>query len=129
MGRGGGKVVSVLIYSGVPGLNPVEVYNYSVKLLLKRTKINKKRPVGSKSYLYLIATACYFKKVTISYVTSQSGTFKRCHISIGKSSHMKMCSICQIMTESFLSLFDASPISTAMRRRRRRGLNSNSKRN
>ena len=45
MGCGGGKVVSVLaFYSDNPSSNPAEVYNFSVKLLLKRTKINKKRP-------------------------------------------------------------------------------------
>ena len=43
MGCGGGQVVSVLaFYSDDPSLNPAEVYNFSVKLLLKRTKINKK---------------------------------------------------------------------------------------
>ena len=42
-GRGGGQVVSVLtFYSNDPSSNPAEVYNVSVKLLLKRTKINKK---------------------------------------------------------------------------------------
>ena len=42
-GRGGGQVVRVLaFYSDDPSLNPAEVYNFSVKLLLKRTKINKK---------------------------------------------------------------------------------------
>ena len=36
-------MVSVLaFYSDDPSLNPAEVYNFSVKLLLKRTKINKK---------------------------------------------------------------------------------------
>ena len=45
MGRGGGQVVSVLaFYSDDPSSNPAEVYNFSVKLLLKSTKINKKRP-------------------------------------------------------------------------------------
>ena len=46
MGRGGGQVVSVLaFYSDNPSSNPAEVYNFSVKLLLKRTKIKtKKRP-------------------------------------------------------------------------------------
>ena len=43
MGRGGGQVVSVLaFYSDDPSSNPAEVYNFPVKLLLKRTKINKK---------------------------------------------------------------------------------------
>ena len=43
--RGGGLVVSVLaFYSDDPSSIPAEVYNFSVKLLLKRTKINKKRP-------------------------------------------------------------------------------------
>ena len=38
-------MVSVLaFYSDNPSSNPAEVYNFSVKLLLKRTKINKKRP-------------------------------------------------------------------------------------
>ena len=42
-GRGGGQVVSVLaFYSDDPSSNPAEVYNFSVKLLLKGTKINKK---------------------------------------------------------------------------------------
>ena len=45
LGRGGGLVVSVLaFYSDDPSSIPAEVYNFSVKLLLKRTKINKKRP-------------------------------------------------------------------------------------
>ena len=45
MGCGGGLVVSVLaFYSDDPSSIPAEVYNFSVKLLLKRTKINKKRP-------------------------------------------------------------------------------------
>ena len=45
LGRGGGQVVSMLaFYSDDPSSNPAEVYNFSVKLLLKRTKINKKRP-------------------------------------------------------------------------------------
>ena len=44
---GGGQVVSVLaFYSNDPSSNPAEVYNFSVKLLLKRTKINKKRGRG-----------------------------------------------------------------------------------
>ena len=43
VGRGGGQVVSVLaFYSDDPCSNPAEVYNLSVKMLLKRTKINKK---------------------------------------------------------------------------------------
>ena len=43
LGRGGGQVVSMLaFYSDNPSSNPAEVYNFSVKLLLKRTKINKK---------------------------------------------------------------------------------------
>ena len=38
-------MVSVLaFYSDNPSSNPAEVHNFSVKLLLKRTKINKKRP-------------------------------------------------------------------------------------
>ena len=38
-------MVSVLpFYSDDPSSNPAEVFNFSVKLLLKRTKINKKRP-------------------------------------------------------------------------------------
>ena len=43
VGCGGGQVVSVLaFYSDNPSSNPAEVYNFSVKLLLKRTKLNKK---------------------------------------------------------------------------------------
>ena len=42
-GCGGDQVVSVLtFYSDDPSSNPAEVYNFPVKLLLKRTKINKK---------------------------------------------------------------------------------------
>ena len=41
-GSGVGQVVSVL--AADPSSNPAEVYNFSVKLYLKRTKINKKRP-------------------------------------------------------------------------------------
>ena len=38
-------MVSVFaFYSDDPSSIPDEVYNFSVKLLLKRTKINKKRP-------------------------------------------------------------------------------------
>ena len=45
LGSGGGQVVSVLtLYSDDPSSNPAEVYIFSVKLSLKRTKINKKRP-------------------------------------------------------------------------------------
>ena len=45
LGRGGGLVVSVLtFYSNDPSSIPAEVYNFSVKLLLKITKINIKRP-------------------------------------------------------------------------------------
>ena len=47
LGRGGGQVVSVLaFYSDDPSSNPAEVYNFSVKLLLKRTKIKTKRGRG-----------------------------------------------------------------------------------
>ena len=44
-GRGGGLVVSVLAFHS-DDLSTIhaEVYNFSVKFLLKRTKINKKRP-------------------------------------------------------------------------------------
>ena len=42
LGLGGGQVVSVLaFYSDDPSSNPAEVYNFSVKFLLKRMKINK----------------------------------------------------------------------------------------
>ena len=37
MGRGGGQVVGVLaFYPDDPNSNPAEVYNFSIKLLLKR---------------------------------------------------------------------------------------------
>ena len=40
--RGGGQVVNVIaFYSKKPSLNPAEVYNFLLKLMLKRTKINK----------------------------------------------------------------------------------------
>ena len=42
IGDGGGQVVSVLnFYSDDPSSNIAQVYNFSVKLLLKRTKIDK----------------------------------------------------------------------------------------
>ena len=42
---GGGQVVSVLaFYSENPILSPAEAYSFSVKFVLKRTKLNKKRP-------------------------------------------------------------------------------------
>ena len=42
-GRGVGQVVNVLAFSyDYPSVNPVEVCIFSVKFLLKRTKINKK---------------------------------------------------------------------------------------
>ena len=45
LGLGGGQVVSVLaFYSDDPSSNPAEVYNFSVKLLLKRMKKKKQRP-------------------------------------------------------------------------------------
>ena len=45
LGRDGGLVVSVLaFYSDDPSSIPAKVYNFSVKLLLKITKINIKRP-------------------------------------------------------------------------------------
>ena len=43
VGRGCGQVVGVLaFYSDDPSSNRAEVYNCSLKLLLKRRKINKK---------------------------------------------------------------------------------------
>ena len=45
MGRGGGKVVSVLAsYSNNPSSNPANEVNLFFKLCSKRTKRNKKRP-------------------------------------------------------------------------------------
>ena len=59
IGRGGGQVVSSLaFYSDDPSLNHAEVYNFSVKLLLKRTKINKKRP----------GLTHFFKKITANLI-------------------------------------------------------------
>ena len=46
LGRGGGQVVSVLaFYYDDLSSNPAEAYSFSVKLCLKRTKINKKEAV------------------------------------------------------------------------------------
>ena len=51
MGRGGGLMVSVLaFYFDDQSSIPDEVCNFYVKLLLKRTKINKKRPDNIQSY-------------------------------------------------------------------------------
>ena len=60
-GSGGGQVVSVLaFYSDDASSNPAEVYNFSVKLLLKRIKINKKEDgVGP----FLESPFARFKKV------------------------------------------------------------------
>ena len=59
LGHGGGQVVSVLaFYSEDSSSNPAEVYNFSVKLLLKRTKINKKRP----------GLAHFFKKKCVCFI-------------------------------------------------------------
>ena len=56
VGRCGCEMVCVLaLYPDGPSSNPAEVYNYSVKLLLIGTKINKKRP----------GLAHFFKKATI----------------------------------------------------------------
>ena len=47
LGLGGGQVVSVLaFYSDDPSSNPAEVYNFSVKLLLKRMKKKTEAGVG-----------------------------------------------------------------------------------
>ena len=57
LSRGGGQVVSVLaFYSDDPSSNPAEVYNFSIKLLLKRTKINQKE-AG-------VGPLIFFKKMT-----------------------------------------------------------------
>ena len=59
-------MVSVLaFYSDDPSSNPAEVYNFSVKLLLKRTKINKKRP----------GLAHFFKKKTDKRLVHKSKVF------------------------------------------------------
>ena len=43
MGCGGGQVVSVLaFYSDDQSSNPAEVYNFSVKIVIEKKKINKK---------------------------------------------------------------------------------------
>ena len=58
LGSGGGLVVSVLaFYSDDPSLIPAEVYIFSVKLLLKSTKINKKEA----------GLAHFFKKTLLSF--------------------------------------------------------------
>ena len=45
LSRGCGQAVSVLAFnSDDPSSNPAEVNNFAEKLLLKRTKINKKSP-------------------------------------------------------------------------------------
>ena len=43
MGRGGGQVVSMFAFcSDDPSSNPAEVYNFSVQIVVKNNKINKK---------------------------------------------------------------------------------------
>ena len=64
-------MVSVLaFYSNDPSSIPTEVYNYSVKLLLKRTKINKKRP-GLAHFLKKID-----KRLTFLFATPWSEGFE-----------------------------------------------------
>ena len=71
LGRGGGQVVSVLaFYSDDPSSNPAEVYNFSVKLLLKRMKINKKEAgVGpfKKNLIWMVFPISNFWKLENSY--------------------------------------------------------------
>ena len=63
MGRGGGQVVSVLaFFSDDPSSNPSEVYNFSVKLLLKTTKINKKEARVGPFKKSIIKLRCGLKK-------------------------------------------------------------------
>ena len=58
VGRGGGLVASVLTFnSNSPSLIPAEAYNFDVKLLLKRTKINKKEAEP------FLATIAFFYKI------------------------------------------------------------------
>ena len=62
MGRGGGQVVNVLAFnSDDPSSNPAEPYIYSVKCCLKRTKINKKRPV----LVYLKTQVCFIYTLSL----------------------------------------------------------------
>ena len=66
-------MVSVLaFYSDDPSLNPAEVYNFSVKLLLKRTKINKEEAgVGP----------FFKKKIYIKTISSFGNYCKLYHLS------------------------------------------------
>ena len=67
MGRGGGQVVSVLaFYSDNPSSNPAEVYNFSVKLLLKRTKIKTKKRPGLAHLKKKERILTYFSKGSIT---------------------------------------------------------------
>ena len=62
-GCGGGQVVSVLaFYSDDPSSNPAEVYNFSVKLLLKRMKINKKEAGVGPFFLKKWNTSQFWKE-------------------------------------------------------------------
>ena len=48
LGRGGGQLVSVLAFlPNDPISNPIEVYNFSVKLFLKITKKQKEAGAGA----------------------------------------------------------------------------------
>ena len=67
-GCGGGLVVSMLaFYSDDPSSIPAEVYNFSVKLLLKRTKINKKRPGLAQFLKIKKINVLYFREEELFY--------------------------------------------------------------
>ena len=62
VGHGGDHVISVLaLYSNYPSSNPALVYNFSIILLLERTKISQKRP--GLTHLKTVLCLIRFKRV------------------------------------------------------------------
>ena len=67
-------MVSVLaFYSDDPSSNPAEVYNFSVKLLLKRTKINKKEAGVGPFFKYYFSRSIFnnLKLFTDFYISGK----------------------------------------------------------
>ena len=112
VGRGGGLVVSVLaFYSDDLCRNPAEVCNFCVKLLLKRKKINKKRPglahlkKNSRHNLWTIETVTMYlfscRKWRMSQNLGVRSTFSNNNKKL-KSSPMAMVSTLVVIANLYL---------------------------
>ena len=105
-GRGGGQVVSVLaLYSDDPSSYPAEVYNFSVKLLLKRTKINKKEagvgPFILKKYLgsFTVISDTFF---SCRNIFCSDVNFPLAQFTLGCNSIMSPCSGQRVLLKPFI---------------------------